>query len=71
MNGPSGVVTGVMIGFLRTVPVDGNKITDIVPADYTVNALISVMWDTVNRYNLMFTNVFIYDIIYYEITSKM
>lgn len=60
-----------MIGFLRTVPVDGNKITDIVPADYTVNALISVMWDTVNRYNLMFTNVFIYDIIYYEITSKM
>ncbi|XP_060872883.1 fatty acyl-CoA reductase wat-like [Metopolophium dirhodum] len=50
MNGPSGIVAGVMTGFLRTVPIVRNKITDIVPADYTVNALISVMWDTVNRY---------------------
>lgn len=50
MNGPSAIVAGVMTGFLRTVPIVRNKITDIVPADYTVNALISVMWDTVNRY---------------------
>jgi len=53
MNGPSGIVAGVMTGFLRTVPIVRNKITDIVPADYTVNALISVMWDTVNRYILL------------------
>lgn len=52
MNGPSGVVTGVMVGFLRTVPVVGDRITDIVPADYSANALISVMWETVNRYDL-------------------
>ncbi|XP_025192600.1 fatty acyl-CoA reductase wat-like [Melanaphis sacchari] len=50
MNGPSAIVAGVMTGFLRIVPIARNKITDIVPADYTVNALISVMWDTVNRY---------------------
>jgi len=51
MNGPSGIVTGVIIGFLRTLAIVENNITDIVPADYSVNALISVMWDTVNRYN--------------------
>jgi len=50
MNGPSGIVSGVIIGFLRTFAIVGNNITDIVPADYTINALISVMWDTVNRY---------------------
>ncbi|KAL4090330.1 hypothetical protein QTP88_025189 [Uroleucon formosanum] len=50
MNGPTGLVTGVMVGFLRTVPNIGSNITDIIPADYTVNALISVMWDTVNRH---------------------
>ncbi|XP_060849359.1 fatty acyl-CoA reductase wat-like [Rhopalosiphum padi] len=50
MNGPTGLVTGVMVGFLRTVPNIGSNVTDIIPADYTVNALISVMWDTVNRH---------------------
>jgi len=50
INGPSGIVTGVIAGFLRTINLDKNKIADIIPVDYTVNALISVMWDTVNRY---------------------
>ncbi|XP_022167367.1 fatty acyl-CoA reductase wat-like isoform X2 [Myzus persicae] len=49
MNGPTGLVTAAVVGFLRTAPNIGSKITDIIPADYTVNALISVMWDTVNR----------------------
>ncbi|XP_060876847.1 fatty acyl-CoA reductase wat-like isoform X1 [Metopolophium dirhodum] len=50
MNGPTGLISGVMVGFLRTAPNIGTNITDIIPADYTVNALISVMWDTVNRH---------------------
>jgi len=50
MNGVSGVVAPLIVGFLRTVQLSKGKITDIVPVDYTVNALISVMWDTVNRY---------------------
>ncbi|KAE9538171.1 hypothetical protein AGLY_006143 [Aphis glycines] len=50
INGPSGIVTGVTAGLLRTIYLDSNKITDIIPVDYTVNALISVMWDTVNSY---------------------
>jgi len=44
------MVTGVIAGFVRTIQLDKNKIADIIPVDYTVNALISVMWDTVNRY---------------------
>lgn len=50
VNGPIGLITGIVTGFLKIVPVSKNKITDLVPIDYTVNALISVMWDTVNRY---------------------
>ncbi|XP_027836948.2 fatty acyl-CoA reductase wat-like [Aphis gossypii] len=50
LQGLSAVVTSVIVGFLRSLPMSMNKKTDIVPVDYTVNALISVMWDTVNRY---------------------
>lgn len=50
MNGVTGVVAPIIVGFLRTVQLSKGKITDIVPVDYAVNALISVMWDTVNRY---------------------
>ncbi|XP_050437093.1 fatty acyl-CoA reductase wat-like [Adelges cooleyi] len=50
MNGPSGVFAGIIVGFLRVFPIKTEKITDLIPADYTVNALISTMWDTVNRF---------------------
>jgi len=50
INGPSGIVTGVIAGFLRAIQLDKNKIADIIPVDYTANALISVMWDTVHRF---------------------
>lgn len=58
INGPSGILTGVMAGLLRTIYLDTNKIADIIPVDYTVNALISVMWDTVNRYIFIFSSMF-------------
>ncbi|XP_015366451.1 PREDICTED: fatty acyl-CoA reductase 1-like [Diuraphis noxia] len=50
MNGPTGILTGVMVGFLRTLQISTDKVTDIIPADYTANALISVMWDTICRH---------------------
>jgi len=50
MNGVSGVVAPIIVGFLRAIQLSKGKIADIVPVDYAVNALISVMWDTVNRY---------------------
>jgi len=49
MNGPTGILTGTIVGFLRTINIATDKVTDIIPADYTANALISVMWDTVKR----------------------
>jgi len=52
LQGLSAVVTSVIVGCLRSMPISTNKKTDIVPVDYAVNALISVMWDTVNRYNI-------------------
>lgn len=48
-NGASGLVSGFITGFLKALLMDTNKIADIIPVDYTANALISVMWDTVNR----------------------
>ncbi|XP_029346252.1 fatty acyl-CoA reductase wat-like [Acyrthosiphon pisum] len=50
MNGVSGIISPLIVGILRTVQLSTDKISDIVPVDYTVNALISVMWDTVNRH---------------------
>jgi len=49
MVGPPSIITGIIIGVLRAFLVHGDKIFDLIPADYTVNALIAVMWDTVNR----------------------
>lgn len=49
MNGPTGIVTPLIVGILRIIPISTDKITDIIPVDYTANALICVMWDTVNR----------------------
>ncbi|KAL4148043.1 hypothetical protein QTP88_002347 [Uroleucon formosanum] len=50
LNGPTGILTGFMAGIFRTIKMGGHKVADIVPADYTANALISVMWHTVKRH---------------------
>ncbi|XP_025207314.1 fatty acyl-CoA reductase wat-like [Melanaphis sacchari] len=54
INGLSGIVTPLIVGVLRTIQLSRDKITDIVPVDYTVNALISVMWSTANRHQYNF-----------------
>lgn len=51
MNGVTGVIAPLIVGFLRTIQLSKDKIADIVPVDYASNALICVMWDTVNRYS--------------------
>lgn len=72
MNGPTGIIAPIIVGFLRTIPIATDKITDIIPVDYTANALISVMWDTVNRYLLIRSNPIIYscDVCILYISSK-
>jgi alcohol-forming fatty acyl-CoA reductase len=49
MQGLAAVVTSVVVGFLRALPISKNKKADFVPVDYSANALISIMWDTVIR----------------------
>jgi len=41
------VFTQIIIGLLRVLSVDQCKSKNIVPVDYTINAMISVMWETV------------------------
>jgi len=57
MVGLPSIITGIIVGLIRAVLVDEDKVFDVVPADFTINALISVMWDTVNRY--YFVNMYI------------
>uniref|UniRef100_A0A2S2RAC3 Fatty acyl-CoA reductase n=1 Tax=Sipha flava TaxID=143950 RepID=A0A2S2RAC3_9HEMI len=49
-NGATGLIASKIAGVLRTIQLDTSKITDIIPIDYTANALICTMWDTVKRY---------------------
>lgn len=51
LYGPTGIVTGVMTGIIKSLPCDLNAVTDLVPADLTVNALIAASWDTHVRYD--------------------
>jgi fatty acyl-CoA reductase len=50
LYGPTGIVTGVMTGIIKAIPCDIDAVTDLVPADLTVNALIVASWDTNARY---------------------
>ncbi|XP_025200204.1 putative fatty acyl-CoA reductase CG5065 [Melanaphis sacchari] len=50
LYGPTGIVTGVMTGIIKSIPCDINAVTDLVPADMTVNALIAASWDTSIRH---------------------
>ena len=45
MYGPTGVAAGAGTGFLRSLHCDGSLNANIVPADLTINALITCAWD--------------------------
>ncbi|XP_063703930.1 fatty acyl-CoA reductase wat-like isoform X2 [Culicoides brevitarsis] len=45
LYGPTGVVAGAGTGILRTMHCDKDINANIVPVDYTVNALIASVWD--------------------------
>lgn len=50
LYGPTGVVAGVGTGILRTLHCGHNINANIVPVDYTVNALIAAVWDVAQAY---------------------
>ena len=49
MNGPTMGVLGSSLGMLRCGNVDGEKVSDMVPVDAVVNALIAVAWETYTK----------------------
>lgn len=53
LYGPTGVVAGVGTGILRTMHCGKEINANIVPVDYTVNALIACVWDVAQAYEKM------------------
>uniref|UniRef100_A0A0C9PMV0 Fatty acyl-CoA reductase n=1 Tax=Fopius arisanus TaxID=64838 RepID=A0A0C9PMV0_9HYME len=49
--GPTGALVGAGAGLIRTLQINKNCTAEIVPVDYTVNALISTAWDVANNKN--------------------
>lgn len=43
-NGPMGLTTGIMVGLLRIVYVDGEKKVDWVSVDRVINGMIISIW---------------------------
>lgn len=56
LYGPTGVIVGATSGVLRTVLGNPNANANIVPVDYTVNALIASAWDVANQTNRFVTS---------------
>lgn len=43
--GPNAFIAGGLVGVLRTMHCDTSKKMEIIPADFTINALIACAWD--------------------------
>ncbi|GBP83317.1 Fatty acyl-CoA reductase wat [Eumeta japonica] len=48
--GPTGVVVGAAVGLLHSLQCDPEKVADLVPGDYVVNATIAAAWRTAKDY---------------------
>ncbi|XP_076391889.1 fatty acyl-CoA reductase wat-like isoform X2 [Megachile rotundata] len=48
--GPTGALAAAGIGLLRTMNMDKDRVTEMVPADYTVNALIVTAWAVATKH---------------------
>ncbi|XP_021936245.1 fatty acyl-CoA reductase wat-like [Zootermopsis nevadensis] len=44
LYGPTGIVVGVVLGWIRTIYSNGKLVGDIVPCDMAVNALVTSAW---------------------------
>ena len=49
VQGPTGALVGVGAGLIRVLHMDKNNLAELIPADLTVNALISTAWDVANN----------------------
>lgn len=63
LYGPTGLVTGVQTGVIRSVFCCPGKKADMVPADFTVNALICTTWDGYNKFQSDSSSLPIYNFV--------
>lgn len=47
--GPTGALVGGGAGLIRAFHLDRECTAELVPADYTVNALVATAWDVANN----------------------
>ncbi|KAG5343876.1 FACR1 reductase, partial [Acromyrmex heyeri] len=52
MYGPSGIATSLLLGVARFYRCNGNLKANIVPVDFTINALIASAWDVHKQHRL-------------------
>ncbi|XP_046837366.1 fatty acyl-CoA reductase wat-like [Vespa crabro] len=50
MNGPVGIIAGILMGLMRTHYCDGSLKINLVPEDLTINGLIASAWDIANNH---------------------
>ncbi|XP_022907140.2 fatty acyl-CoA reductase wat-like [Onthophagus taurus] len=67
LYGATGVIAGAYTGVLRVLQCNGDNFANIVPADMTVNAMISIAWDIQNVKNDSNSNIPIYN---FDLTSQ-
>ncbi|XP_014210766.1 fatty acyl-CoA reductase wat-like [Copidosoma floridanum] len=51
VSGPTGALVGGGVGLIRTLNIDRDCTAEMIPADLTINALISTAWDIANNKN--------------------
>lgn len=47
LNGPNGIIAGIMKGIIRTIRMFREKITDIIPVDLCINMMVAIPWYTI------------------------
>lgn len=55
--GPTGIIVGAGTGILHTYYLNSNIVTDIIPVDIVVNALICATKNTATKRSVFFLNI--------------
>lgn len=59
--GPTGVIAAAAVGFLRSIRINRDIYANMVPVDYTVNAILASAWDVATHPDRRGENMLIYN----------
>ncbi|KAH0535391.1 hypothetical protein KQX54_016117 [Cotesia glomerata] len=59
--GPTGVIAAAAVGFLRSIRINRDIYANMVPVDYTVNAILASAWDVATHPDRRRENMLIYN----------